>query len=59
MDLKLSYGLGLKSSYGLDLKSSCGLGRSLSYGLDLKSVTGPKAPMALRGRKVLRGHHSL
>ena len=51
MDLMLSYGLGLKLSYGLGLK--------LSYGLDLKSVTGPKAPMVLRGRKVLRGHHSL
>jgi hypothetical protein len=47
----LSCGLGLKLSYGLGLK--------LSYGLDLKSVTGPKAPMVLRGRKVLKGHHSL
>jgi len=46
-------------SYGLGLKLSCGLGRRLSYGLDPKSVTGPKAPMVLRGLKVLKGHHSL
>jgi hypothetical protein len=31
----------------------------VSYGSDLKSVTGPKAPMVQRGRKVLKGHHSL
>jgi len=44
----MSYGLDLKMNYGSDLK--------MNYGSDLKSVTGPKAPMVLRGRK---GHHLL